>query len=228
MAEKRLTKHELKDDPLVTGAFKARTYINENRERFLWGAGIFAVIILAGIWFINGRREKDVKAEALLTRANLELQSGQVPLALQDLRQLVEKHAGTSAGSKGSYYLANTYFDNGDYNQAELHYGKFLGGGGGNEILKSSASGGLGVCYEKKGKNKEAADTFMKAIKTSKNNFQTPDYLVGAIRNYSILGDSAEARKLFAQLRKDFPIYREQHNQALLYMARQGIFDRRE
>ncbi|MGH8003336.1 MAG: hypothetical protein ACRECJ_01240, partial [Limisphaerales bacterium] len=98
MAEKRLTRHELKEDPLVTGAFRAREYFAENREKFLWGVAALALLVLAGFWFLNSRREKDALAETILTRANLELQTGQLPLALQDLRLLVEKHSGTRPG----------------------------------------------------------------------------------------------------------------------------------
>jgi tetratricopeptide (TPR) repeat protein len=228
MAEKRLTKHELKEDLLVTGAFRARTYLAENREKFLWGAGGLLFLILAGIWFFNQKAESSKKGDSLLTRANLELQVGQIPLALQDLRQLVEKHSGAKAGKEGAYYLANVYFMSEDYNQAEQYYRKYLDASAGNQLLAGSASAGLGVCYEKKGKTKEAAEAFMQAVKLSRDNFQTPDYLVGAIRNYSALGDSAKARELLARLRKDFPVYREQPNQALLYMGRYGIFERPE
>lgn len=228
MAEKRLTKHQLKEDPLVTGAFRVRTYVTENRERFLWGLGILAALILGSIWLINSRGEKGQEAEAFLTRATVEFQSGQVPLALQDYRQVVEKYSGTRAGTEGLYYLANAYFETGDYNQAELYYSKFLGRSEKKSLLASSAYAGLALCYEKKAKIKEAAEAFMRAVEAAGGNFQTPDYLVGAIRNYSILGDSTEARNLVARLRKDFPIYREQLNHALLYMGRQGIFERPE
>ncbi len=225
MAEKRLTQHQLKEDPLVTGVFRAREYLEKNREKLLWSLGILAVLVVAAIWFFNGRREKEAQAETILTRANLELQSGQLPLALQDLRLLVEKNAGTQAGKAGYYYLANAYFQIADYEQAEHYYGEFLKRSGNSPVIAASAYAGLAICLEQKGKNKEAAANFAKAVEAAKGNSQTPDYLVGAVRAHAAIGDSARARQYFARLKKDFPIYREQINQSLLFMGMHGIYE---
>lgn len=225
MAEKKLTRHELKEDPLVTGAFRARAYMAENREKFLWGLAALALVLLAGFWFLNNRREKDAQAETILTRANLELQTGQLPLAMQDLRLLVEKHSGTRPGREAHYYLANAYFQIADYEQAEHYYAEFLKRSAGSPVLAASAHAGLGSCLEMKGKKKEAAASFAKAVEAARGNSQTPDYLVGAVRTHAALGDSARARQYFARLKKDFSIYREQINQSLLYMGMHGIYE---
>jgi len=225
MAEKKLTRHELKEDPLVTGAFRAREVLAQNREKFLWGLAAAALVILAGIWFLNNRREKNAAAETILTRANLELQTGQLPLAMQDLRILVEKHSGTPAGKEAYYYLANAYFQTADYEQAEHYYGEFLKRSGNLPVITASAHAGLAVCLELKGKNKEAATHFDRAVEAARGNSQTPDYLVGAIRTHAALGDSARAREYFARLKKDFSLYREQINQSLLFMGMHGIYE---
>jgi hypothetical protein len=70
MAEKKLTRHELKEDPLVTGAFRLREYVAENREKLLWALGAAAIVLLAAGWFWTSRREADAQAETILTRAN--------------------------------------------------------------------------------------------------------------------------------------------------------------
>jgi tetratricopeptide (TPR) repeat protein len=225
MAEKRLTRQELKEDPLVTGAFRARQYVAENREKFLWGAAFLALLVLAGFWFLKNQKEKNAQAETILTRANLALQSGQLPLALQDLRLLVEKHSGTKAGKEAFYYLANAYFQIADYEQAEHYYGEFLKRSGKLPVITASAHAGLATCLEFKGKNKEAAEQFDRAVKMADENSQTPDYLVGAIRAHAAIGDSVRAREYFARLKKDFSIYREQINQSLLYMGMHGIYE---
>ncbi|HLG94268.1 MAG TPA: tetratricopeptide repeat protein [candidate division Zixibacteria bacterium] len=225
MAEKRLTRHELKEDPLVTGAFRAREYLAENREKFLWGLAVLALLVLGGWWFLNDRREKDALAETVLTRANLELQTGQLPLALQDLRLLVEKHSGTPAGKEGFYYLANAYFQIADYEQAEHYYREFIKRSGNSPVIAASAHAGLATCLELKGRTEEAAASFVRAVEGARGNSQTPDYLVGAVRTHAALGDSAKARQFFSRLKKDFPIYREQINQSLLFMGMQGIYE---
>jgi tetratricopeptide (TPR) repeat protein len=199
--------------------------VAENREKFLWGAGIFALLVLAGFWFLNSRREKETLAETILTRANLELQTGQLPLALQDLRLLVEKHSGTRPGREGFYYLANAYFQLADYEQAEHYYGEFLKRSRNFPVLTASTYAGLATCLELKGKTKEAAENFLKAVEAARGNSQTPDYLVGAVRTHAAVGDSVQARQFFARLKKEFPVYREQINQALLFMGMHGIYE---
>jgi TolA-binding protein len=225
MTEKRLTKHQLKEDPLVTGAFRAQVYLQENREKLVWGAGILAALVLASIWFFNARGEKADQAETLLTRANLEFQGGQTPLALQDYRQLTEKYPGTRAGKEGLYYLANAYFQTADYNQAELYFDKFLKNSGSNDLLKASGHAGLAAALDKNGKTKEAAGHYLSAVKLSQKNSLAADYLVGAVKTHSALGDSTKARELLKQLRQEYPAYREQISQALLYMGMNGIFE---
>lgn len=225
MAEKKLTRQELKEDPLVTGAFRARAYVAEYREKILWGLGVFALLVLAGFWYWNGRSETEAAAETLLTRATLELQTGQLPLALQDLRQLVEKQSGTKAGRTALYHLGNAYYQMADYDQAEHYYGEFLKRAGNVPILTASAYAGRAACLELKGKAKPAGEDFKKAVEAAKNNSQTPDYLVGAVRTSAAAGDSAAARRFFAELKKDFPVFREQINQALLYLAIHGIYE---
>jgi tetratricopeptide (TPR) repeat protein len=215
----------LKEDPLVTGAFRAREYLAEYREKFLWGVAALALVILAGFWYFNSQREKNALAETILTRANLELQTGQLPLAMQDLRVLVEKHSGTKAGKEAHYYLANAYFQIADYEQAEHYYGEFLKRSGKLPVITASAHAGLANCLEFKGKNKEAAEQFDRAVETAEGNSQTPDYLVGAIRAHAAIGDSARTREYFARLKKDFSIYRDQINQSLLYMGMHGIYE---
>lgn len=225
MAEKKLTRHQLKEDPLVTGAFRIRQYLTANRERILWGLGAVALVVFALFWFLGSRSEEESQSQALLTRAVLEVQSGQMPLALQDLRTLVEKHSSSRAGREGYYYLANAYFQLADYDQAEHYYGKFLQEASKTAIITPSAYAGLATCEELKGKNKEAAGNFANAVEASGKGSQTPDYLVGAIRAYAAIGDSSRARRLFARLKDEFPIYREQINQALLYMGIHGIYE---
>ncbi|MCI0331105.1 MAG: tetratricopeptide repeat protein [candidate division Zixibacteria bacterium] len=227
MAEKKLTRHELKEDPLVTGAFRAREYVLENREKLLWGGAAVVLLILAAFWFLAGRKEAGAQAEMILTRANLELQTNQLTSAMQDLRLLAEKHSGTRAGKEGLYYLANAYFQLGDYDQAEHYYDRFVQGSGGSPVITASAYAGLATCLDLKGKTKAAAENFKKAVEASKNSSQTPDYLVGAIRTHAALGDSVAALRFFAQLKKDFPIYRDQINHSLLYMGIHGIYEQR-
>ncbi len=184
-----------------------------------------AVLLLAGFWFFNMRGKKEEAAEQLLTRANFEFQGGQVPLALQDFRQLVERNSGTSAGSEGLYYLANAYFLVGDYQQAELYFDKFVKASAKKPLLTASAYAGRALCLEKRGDTKAAAAAFEQAAKISKDSPQTPDYLVGAIRARSVLGDSVQARAQLTRLRKDFPLFRGHLNEALLHMGRHGIYE---
>ena len=141
---------------------------------------------------------------------------------------MVEKHSGTRPGREGFYYLANAYFQMADYDQAEHYYGEFLKRSGSAPVITASGYAGLATCLELKGQTKAAAENFKKAVEASKKNSQTPDYLIGAIRTQAALGDSVKVRDLFARLKNDFPLYREQINQALLYMGIHGIYERSE
>ncbi|MGH8004744.1 MAG: tetratricopeptide repeat protein, partial [Limisphaerales bacterium] len=115
-----------------------------------------------------------------------------------------------------------------DYEQAEHYYGEFLKRSGNFPVIAASAHAGLATCLELKGKTKEAAANFAKAVDAAKGNSQTPDYLVGAVRTHAALGDSVKARQFFSRLKKDFSIYREQINQSLLYMGMHGIYEHRQ
>ena len=90
----------------------------------------------------------------------------------------------------------------GDYADA-LNYFKDYGGS--DKFLQASAYAGEAEVYEIKGDYAKAADYFDRAAARDPKNFLTPQYLVGAARDYIKVGKKDRALALLDRAKKDFP-----------------------
>ena len=137
-AEKRITKHTMKEDRLVSTTFKATEYIQKNQTPFVIGT-IAIVVIFGAILFIRwsgGRKASD--SAALLSRAEMVGAMGQMDQYLTDLQLLSNDYAGTTAGKVATLRLANAYFDQRQFDEAEKYFSEAI-----EAFEKSGAEGYL-------------------------------------------------------------------------------------
>ena len=118
------------------------------------------------------------------------------------MKAIVDNYGSTEAGEIARFYLANSYFQLAQYDDALKQYEDFSGS---DPLLKASAIAGIGGCYEGKKDYGKAAPQFEKAAGVLATNANTPEYLNSAARCYGLAGDKEKAITLLKQLKKDFP-----------------------
>ncbi len=208
--KKKITKKEIKEDRLVTSYFEATTWYQTNKKivnGVLTGIVILAIVIVA---YTNNVSSNNLKATTDLGKVLPYYDQGKYDLAingnLQDnirgLQSIVDEYGSTKAGELAGFYLANSYFSQGDYDKALKYY---LDVDVKDDMITASALAGAGACYEAKGDNAKAASAYEKAAFRSTKDVNVPENMFHAAQNYMLAGNKEKAIELFKKVKKDHP-----------------------
>ncbi len=126
--KKKLTKRELKHDPLLDTLEKGKEYYEDNRNQILGGLLALAVILLLGWGWMNNRAS--VKNEAMLanTKSTLAAALGMNDNVMAELERVVNDYGNNPAISQATYQLGVGKLEDGDL-------------AGARELFKSLANG---------------------------------------------------------------------------------------
>lgn len=156
----KLTKRQIKEDPLVTAAFRATAIWEQHGIRILIGAG---AVILAGllVFFISqSRRQAEERASGDVFRATMAVAQGDYPNAIPMLQEIIDNYAGTRAAIKASLLLADSYAAQGKPGEAATSYRDYLKKAGSDRVAQRAGQLGLATVLEDSGEFTPAAQAF--------------------------------------------------------------------
>ncbi len=206
--QKELAKRVKKQDDIIT------TYENtlswyETNKKLITNVGIAIVVIVAGGWFyINNNHTNNEKAANEFAKVFSYYDNGQYQLAInglpeknvRGLQAIVSDYGSTKYGNIAKFYLANSYFNTGEYDKAmEAYDGASLNA----PILEASRIAGVAACYEVKSNFANAAKYFEKAGKSNANDPNAAEYLSNAARNFAKSGNKEQAIELYKLIKKE-------------------------
>jgi TolA-binding protein len=202
----KLTKHQMKEDKLVTTTFQFTEYIQKHSRKFLIaGAGV-VVLILIGIFIISSNRARKQKALELLGKARVELQAGEFQQATSDLQTIWRNYGGTRAGQEALYLLGNTLYYNRDYDLAMRYFQDFTTKYPKAEpLLLSGALSGIGDCHMQRKEYSQAAEYYLKAADKNPNDFGIPDLLLLSAQAYSYANQPDRAKEIYEKIIQKYP-----------------------
>jgi TolA-binding protein len=213
---KRITRKKLKEDKLVTFYFEATAWFEKNAN-YILGAIALIVLLLAGSYFyLKSTAGSEKTASVDLARATRAYESGDYQNAISLLSTTVDNYGGTVSGKIGRFYLANSFFQTKDYENAEKNFKKFYSNFSGDDYFKAAALGGIAACLEQKQKPDEAAQQYEKAYEKYPKSIMAPHFLIRAGRCYALAGNSAKAAQLYDKVLKEFPQAQEKDEAILL------------
>lgn len=217
---KRITKKKLKEDKLVTFYFKATQWL-EDYSKYLMIAIAAIVVIAAAVVFYNYSQTKSEKTASVeLARATRTLESGDFQNAIAQLSSIVDNNGGSTSGTMARLYLANAFFRNKDYVNAEKNYRKFASSFSGDDYFISAAQGGIAASLQAQKKYHEAAQVFEKAAGKYES-VLAPNFLIQAGRCYANLGENAKAKAMYQKVIEDYPKATEK-DEALMLLSMLG------
>jgi tetratricopeptide (TPR) repeat protein len=164
-----------------------------------YGAAAVAIVGVAVWMYVTSEARKESFATQALTQARAEAEAGNLPLAGNDLRRLIDRYGGTRAADEGQVLLSEVQLLQGQSQLAVQDLQKFVAKGHPKYILASAWSL-LGGGLESQRKFKEAAQAYRKVAEVAPHDFLRAQGLLDAGRVLAITGDSAGARAAYAEV----------------------------
>ena len=135
-----------------------------------------------------------------MLRAEQSLQSGNAALATSDLQRVVSRYKGTGAGTQAALLLAQADYSAGKYQDGIKVLQSVSGEAGGAEAALQSL---LGDGYSQLNKYTDAAKSYERAAQAAEFDTERSYYRAKAARSYMSAGNTAAARRLWAELSND-------------------------
>jgi TolA-binding protein len=199
MSPKRITKKEMKEDKLVTTAFKLSEWIQKHLNQVLMGAGGAVLLALVIFFIFSSKAKREQKAAELFGKATMEFQTGNVNQSITDLQAVMDRYGGTKNASQAAFYLAIVYFYTKDYAKSQAIFQRFLEKHK-DPLLLASAQAGIAECNMESGEFQAAGDNFVKAVSFKPDGLLAPQYLFSAGRAYLKANQKEKAKEIFQQL----------------------------
>lgn len=224
-AQRRMTKHELKEDAFTTAVFKGREWIENNLQKALIALGALALVV-ALVWgFFAWRSSQENEAQKLFGQGGVEMRSNNPVAAIASFQKLLDEHSGSSVAGLACFQLAQMQFRQRTFDDARVNYQRYIDDYGSDPMLVAAAWAGLAAIDEQAGFYGEAVEKFTKAVDVDKTGFAAADYMRRAIRCAASGNDSVKANELYTRLQKDFSKDAATINTVKQHLIERGMLD---
>lgn len=194
----RLTKQELRADPLMDQTAKAADALSHHGKTIVAGIIALVVVVAAIMIFKGNAASSQANAAELLAEVRVAVQNGAQADATAKLEELISSYGGTSSGKQARLILADLRFNEGNSQEAANLYREALDGAGGDNIMAQSARRGLAASLANLSQFSAAAAEYKTLAETSSNNRVDRDELyLAAGRNYAAAGNTSEAIAMY-------------------------------
>src|SRR5260221_7858811 len=156
----KLTKRQIKEDPLVTAAFRGTQIWEEHGSRILLGLGAVVLVVILVFFVSRTRAQSEERAAADLFRAEMSVGQNDYATAVQMLREIVDAAPGTKAARSAMLFLGDAYLGQGKPAEAVNWYRKALAKAGNDATAKEASVHGLASALEDRGDFAQAANTY--------------------------------------------------------------------
>jgi len=194
---------------------------------------VLVAIAVAFGFYLNSSAKANDEAQVALSRIRPYYDRGEYAVAIngdsskamgtekiRGLAFVVDEYDGTPAGKVAALFLANSYLALGQPEKAAPHYATAAGADA--ELVRAAAHAGLGAVAEAAGKHEQAAEEYEKAANEDRLELNTPEYLVGAARNYERAKKTDEAIKHYRTVATQYASS-PANTQARLALARHNV-----
>ena len=202
-ARKKISKKELKHDPMLETMFKVETFFRTYSKQALYGSIGLVALVIVSIVLLSSKSEAEVDAAAAVGIAQFKFMLGDFQDAIVRLEDALRKYPGTKAATQGTFYLGNANYQAGNKEDAEKNYRDYLDEGSDDNLLAASAYAGIAAVREDNQDYAEAAENYKKAVLRTDSQFQIEKYTISAAKNYHKAGNSEIALNMIEDLLTD-------------------------
>jgi tetratricopeptide (TPR) repeat protein len=193
----KMTKRQMKEDALVTAAFRATEIWERHGRAILIAAASIVVVVVLGLFVMRTRAQSEERAQGELFRAILAVNQGDYVTAEPMLKELIDNSPGTNAARDAHRYLADALIAEGKPAEAAPWYRKYVAKSGGNKAAALAGQWGLAAALESEKKFAEAAAAYAEAAKRSETDNERGRAMLGEARSYMRAGQTAKAIEIY-------------------------------
>ena len=202
--KKKLTKAELEEDQFLEWLVTAGEFVKERRQAFVGGGVAVVAIVVISMVIVNEQEQARLMAADQLGQIRLAEDQGETGEALRLIEDLTQAYEGTSAAGQGVIILANRYYSQGSYGEAEKLYQGYLEDYGQIDLLVYAAWNGLAACLEARGDLLGASAKYEEFARLNPTELQAAAALFEAARCYGQAGRLENQRATLKQIVKDY------------------------
>jgi tetratricopeptide (TPR) repeat protein len=199
----RLTRHELKEDPLLRETAHVAEFAAKHARLLMGGAVIVIVVVLGAVFMRASARRAEDRAGEQLAQALVDVEQGNLTVAAQRLEDLVGSSAGAPSGKQGILILGDIRYALGNYVESEKLFRQAMDVYGESGLEGRVARRGLAASLENLGRHDEAAALYQGLAADAPTAEARGDLLVAAAGSLARAGKSEEARGIYDRLVED-------------------------
>jgi tetratricopeptide (TPR) repeat protein len=207
VVEKPSTKGNVTTEPRPQTAETDRAeqwlaWAKANQRRLSIVAGVL-VVIAGAVWFgVSAKTRKENFARRELDAARVAAESGNLPLAANDLSRIASTYGGTRAGQEAVVLLAQVRLLQDQPEIAVNELREFIAEGP-QPHYRGPAYAALGAALEDLGRFAEAGQAYEEGARASEYALVAARFLLDAGRAYMMAVDTAAALRIYQQVLKD-------------------------
>jgi predicted negative regulator of RcsB-dependent stress response len=196
----RLTRHDLKEDPLMKHTGEVVDFAQHHVRMLLIAAGVLLVAVVAVVIIRGARGHEEDVASGMLAEARADLDHGNPDAAAARLKDMLEFHGGTVSGKEAKLMYADIQFNKGQYDEAATYYAEAVRAFGTDPVLGPVAQRGLAATYENQGQNAQAVQILEKLSAETQSPTLKAEIGLDLGRNYVKLGRDADAERVYQEV----------------------------
>jgi len=189
----KMTKRSIKEDALVTAAFKATAVWERHGRTILIAVGAAVLALFLAFFVMRTRAQSEERAQGELFRAVLSMAQSDYATAGPMLKELIDNSAGTNAARDAMRYLGDVSMAQNKPGEAVTWYQKFVDKSGGNTEAALAGLWGLAAAHENNKAFAEAAAAYGDAAKRSGTDNERGRAMLAQARCYLRAGQTAKA-----------------------------------
>lgn len=188
---------------------KSELFIEKNQKLLITILSVIALLVLGYFGFqrfILIPKEKEAQSQMFMAEKYFEQDSLSLALngdgSYPGFLQIIDDYGMTKSAKLAHYYAGVILLNQGKYQEAIDHLEKFKTK---DVMLAPMAKGAIGDAYLELGKKDEAANQYLKAAETYKNDFTTPVFLQKAAWAFEDAGNKEKALSTYERIKTEFP-----------------------
>lgn len=189
----KMTKRSIKEDALVTAAFRANDLWNRHGRVILAVAGAVVLVAVLTAFVVRTRAQSEARAQGDLFRAVLALSQGDYVTSGPMLKELVDNSSGTKAARDALRYLGDVALEQGKWAEAITWYKQYVAKSRGDKNAVLAGTWGLAAAQESNKSFADAAASYGEAAKLAPTDNERGRALLGQARCYMRGGQTAKA-----------------------------------